>query len=1366
MSFHYLFDGCPLGGLVSRRYGVSLKSKVECERDCTIDPNCTAIEMTGCSTAHKCHGQCSLFSGAGRNIHNGECILSEGQKVYLKPSVHAECTPGRNPCAAKAQCRIVDGRFHCTCDPGTSGNGTTCKTFTSTPTPTWTATSTARVTHSLSPTPSSAPSITTTATHTVMPTSTAAWSACVESPGAAASGPLQFSGTSLCTQALSLGPGSVSLKRRSVYLLILEMLDGELSLRFESGCPATAPGCPVCDACTSRFTTQHVGRPQLLPAASSSEISVVLLYNPPITTGRTRGARAVPRAASGDIVAEIYAVSEASPLLLLLLCLLPAVCVACALGLCWWRGHCFAVLRIAKWNRNPRLQQRRVRAGLLVSAWAVGVGTIWVLVAMVTSDPEARPQALLYTGVAMTAVGSVVLLSIGAWACWDESTYVCHVCQLPVSRFRYAGVYLPTPDGQAVAGKAHVLHVSCMLCKQPVVWDPWPEAPAHRPWHMSCWQAHCDRVSGDAEFWEQWCAAQGAALTDIERVHMCAAAIEQGAGPAVLHALRREPRLHAFPVAAWDGGTVMHLAARAGSVAVLQLMSNAASLAPYFVVDPALGCSLSLQLAPDPDMADIYIHQPLLLYNGLPVYVGHTHGQYIYYYQPARGDTQPADAGWCLSVHLGSGKPKFRLLLDCVACGGSARDLPEGLPTNPPEELAPKPLSPTQSMKKLFTGRSKAFGSPPLMKKVDDCAISMDLQDPGPVADPPGVACAVPMLTPKDMGLAMVPHVRGLLDEAVASGDEATIRHVIWRHKDQYPQCLTWQYRAGDGLWQDYIPAVQSEISAALAQGHATLRAQAEGVACALDLRALTHETASGQIRTIRSRVWPAFVCGGALVSAVDAVGDWVAGCVVDFAHLPATVQDRRVLALLHEEGLVDFSLVAPPCKDRMLLGSPDELCRQFFEEALRTEFGQVMGHSRLGADIPCLAVKVFRDLHGTTRRRSSRADTTGIGCRLNDGLEALQVEDGQIQFYEPGYRSPVGVLPFCVSLAVCPLGLSFELEALVEMAMNALMKLHELQRQRCALLAEQALAIYVYTYQLRDIGEPQDQIYTAMNTAMRLGDARSIAFWRPLIWAIDAALEVLPDHRGKLYRGINLQFDCSVYKSGHKTAWRAFSSASKSRAVAQDFSTGTSGTLFFLNSVSAKSIAQYSEFPEEEEVLFQPNTVFSITSTLQGSSDIGQFYSQIDNVAMEECKRGHGTARRVSSEDMSTFQMLVQGPKVLEPEFMDFVETMAACTETITDRDLGVMKRVVLNEALATCILSPQEAVLFSPHRLPMLSLEPMTPWGGGRLQVSRSESPYSSGTLPAPVPVASPEPEVGLTPRIHIELHAEDAAPAPHFQ
>ena len=49
------------------------------------------------------------------------------------------------------------------------------------------------------------------------------------------------------------------------------------------------------------------------------------------------------------------------------------------------------------------------------------------------------------------------------------------------------------------------------------------------------------------------------------------------------------------------------------------------------------------------------------------------------------------------------------------------------------------------------------------------------------------------------------------------------------------------------------------------------------------------------------------------------------------------------------------------------------------------------------------------------------------------------------------------------------------------------------------------------------------------------------------------------------------------------------------------------------------RSISKFSKYPDEAEVLFRPNTVFEIKSTLYGASEIGQFYSGIDNIAMTE---------------------------------------------------------------------------------------------------------------------------------------------------
>ena len=96
----------------------------------------------------------------------------------------------------------------------------------------------------------------------------------------------------------------------------------------------------------------------------------------------------------------------------------------------------------------------------------------------------------------------------------------------------------------------------------------------------------------------------------------------------------------------------------------------------------------------------------------------------------------------------------------------------------------------------------------------------------------------------------------------------------------------------------------------------------------------------------------------------------------------------------------------------------------------------------------------------------------------------------------------------------------------------SVLPQVNELRRQRVTLSPLHIVPIYVYTYELSD-DDGGDQIYSAMNRAMRVHDVAGIDFWRPLIWQIDRALQLLPRHSGRLYRGINVRFSEAEYRTG-----------------------------------------------------------------------------------------------------------------------------------------------------------------------------------------------------------------------------------------
>eukprot|EP00667_Euglena_gracilis_P018574 EG_transcript_19737 len=148
------------------------------------------------------------------------------------------------------------------------------------------------------------------------------------------------------------------------------------------------------------------------------------------------------------------------------------------------------------------------------------------------------------------------------------------------------------------------------------------------------------------------------------------------------------------------------------------------------------------------------------------------------------------------------------------------------------------------------------------------------------------------------------------------------------------------------------------------------------------------------------------------------------------------------------------------------------------------------------------------------------------------------------------------------------------------------------------------------------------------MNKAMRLRDMPKVEYWRPLIWDIDMALRALPSYEGKSYRGIKCQVSPAEFVVGGTICWTAFSSASQRKAVAEEFAKPPAegrgvGTLFFVTSFGAKPISAISRYPDEAEVLFPPNTLFQVTSTLFGDSEIGEFYKVVDNVAMTQVAGG-----------------------------------------------------------------------------------------------------------------------------------------------
>ena len=145
--------------------------------------------------------------------------------------------------------------------------------------------------------------------------------------------------------------------------------------------------------------------------------------------------------------------------------------------------------------------------------------------------------------------------------------------------------------------------------------------------------------------------------------------------------------------------------------------------------------------------------------------------------------------------------------------------------------------------------------------------------------------------------------------------------------------------------------------------------------------------------------------------------------------------------------------------------------------------------------------------------------------------------------------------------------------------------------------------SIYVYTL--------ETEIYGSMNRCLREGDTVELAKWGPVIYHVQQALAKIPELSSgwsQLYRGIDLKVE--GYLEGSIFPWPSFSSSSLKLDVVLSFAGTECGSIFMIRPLAKNSrgrpIADLSEFPSEMEVLFPPNSVFSVQQQLGiGAKDL-----------------------------------------------------------------------------------------------------------------------------------------------------------------
>ncbi|XWV25964.1 hypothetical protein QJ857_gp1116 [Tupanvirus soda lake] len=137
-------------------------------------------------------------------------------------------------------------------------------------------------------------------------------------------------------------------------------------------------------------------------------------------------------------------------------------------------------------------------------------------------------------------------------------------------------------------------------------------------------------------------------------------------------------------------------------------------------------------------------------------------------------------------------------------------------------------------------------------------------------------------------------------------------------------------------------------------------------------------------------------------------------------------------------------------------------------------------------------------------------------------------------------------------------------------------------------------MAIYMYT--------SNTNLSKIANETLLNNDAT----FMPYVNILYRAIKQLPKHKGEVFRGVGNIGDRTKFMVGTEILWPMFTSASTIWKIATenapDFSTKKKeGTIFVIKSITGRYVGQYSQFSQDTEIIFLPNTKFRVNAWYMG---------------------------------------------------------------------------------------------------------------------------------------------------------------------
>ncbi|XWV24722.1 hypothetical protein QJ856_gp1061 [Tupanvirus deep ocean] len=109
-----------------------------------------------------------------------------------------------------------------------------------------------------------------------------------------------------------------------------------------------------------------------------------------------------------------------------------------------------------------------------------------------------------------------------------------------------------------------------------------------------------------------------------------------------------------------------------------------------------------------------------------------------------------------------------------------------------------------------------------------------------------------------------------------------------------------------------------------------------------------------------------------------------------------------------------------------------------------------------------------------------------------------------------------------------------------------------------------------------------------------------------PYVNILYQGIKQLPKHKGEVFRGLGYLDDRTKFMVGTEISWPTFTSASTIWKIATEnapeFSTKKKeGIIFVIKSITGRYVGQYSQFSQDTEIIFLPNTKFRVNAWYMG---------------------------------------------------------------------------------------------------------------------------------------------------------------------